>query len=101
MNDLRLFLWVHVVQANGSVLAHYSPGMVSTRANAASHIRRRKIALRQRARNEAVASLPASLGARLIRRGQRFTLMLEKSEQTLAHSLATPVLEPARNVHLI
>ena len=85
MNELRREARPSSSPGIGCPVALYSPGTVSMRANAMNALRRRKILSRQRPPNELVASLPPSLGARLIRRGHSYFLKLERNEQTIAH----------------
>jgi len=62
-------------------------------------LHRRKIPSRQRPPNEVFASLPRSLGARLVRRGHSYFLKLERNEQTIAHPNPALVVRPVRSAH--
>jgi hypothetical protein len=53
-----------------------------------SILRKAKFPGFHRPRNEALAGLPSLLGARLVRRRASFHLVLERNEQTIAHSRA-------------
>jgi len=71
---------------NGCPVALYLPEFMPKQPSSISVPRKGETLSRQRSRNEAVASLPPYLGARLLRRGRGFYLKLERNEQTIAHS---------------
>ena len=87
MNKLPLLVRKGPGGGNGSPVAPYSPRMPLRLSAEGVGKGKGKMVPRQHSRNEPLASLPPSLGARLIRNGRTFRLELERNEQTLAHSI--------------
>ena len=89
MNELRSEPYPLIQAASGCPVALCIVGRVYERSNAMNLFREGEVAPRQHSRNEAFASLSPSPGAPVLGRGQSFHLMLERNEQTIAHSRRT------------